>query len=59
MMTSLESDEQFKLIWEKLVAEEPITCTKTQEVLPALPKPDAVIIDVSRNEVQNYCVFDC
>ncbi|KAH9858632.1 UDP-Glycosyltransferase/glycogen phosphorylase [Lenzites betulinus] len=46
MMTSLESDEQFKLVWEKLVAEQPITCTKTQEVLPALPKPDAVIIDL-------------
>ncbi|KAI0823359.1 UDP-Glycosyltransferase/glycogen phosphorylase [Trametes gibbosa] len=45
LMASQESDEHFKIVWERLVAEEFITCCKTHEVLPALPKPHAIIID--------------
>lgn len=46
-LTSREADENFALVWEKLVAGEPVTCAKTQVVHAARPKPDAVIIDVS------------
>ncbi|EIW63121.1 UDP-Glycosyltransferase/glycogen phosphorylase [Trametes versicolor FP-101664 SS1] len=45
-LTSREADENFKLVWEKLVAGEPVTCEKTKVVHAARPKPNAIIIDL-------------
>ncbi|KAI0823361.1 UDP-Glycosyltransferase/glycogen phosphorylase [Trametes gibbosa] len=45
-LSSRESDERFKLVWENLVTQEPVTCLKTQHVHDKLPRPQAVIIDM-------------
>ena len=44
---SPEGDAQFKTAWKSIVSEEEIVCTKTGTRYAPLPKPRAIIIDVS------------
>ncbi|KAI0631466.1 UDP-Glycosyltransferase/glycogen phosphorylase [Trametes polyzona] len=39
-------DTEFKALWQKLVAGEAVTCSKTGNTFPPLPKPSAVIADL-------------
>ena len=44
---SPEGDEHFKKAWKSIIAEEELVCTKTGTHHAPLPKPKAIIIDVS------------
>ncbi|KAI0631464.1 UDP-Glycosyltransferase/glycogen phosphorylase [Trametes polyzona] len=39
-------DTEFKVLWQKLVAGEAVTCSKTGNTFAPLPKPSAVIADL-------------
>ncbi|KAI0633610.1 UDP-Glycosyltransferase/glycogen phosphorylase [Trametes polyzona] len=45
-VTSREGDANFEEMWKHIVAEEGVTCMKSQTTHPALPKPSAAIIDM-------------
>ena len=48
-LTSDVTNANFKIAWEKLIASKELTCAKTGTAFAALPKPQAVIVDVSRS----------